>query len=593
MSAFTNKLNYKINHGLIDKRYAIIKIESSAKMKPSLLFLDDVLEDNMVLSVCYTEFNEVFVLMENEQSALYRLVAVLSEYEDLSLKRVPSEAIRDYVLIQLFINSLARSRISSFSYNNLSGHLYIIADPETNNKNQIKTVEVKIDKECCLQTLVRTFTSRKLEKYIEFKKGKSFSSYPQFALEGKRHLKRIVKPERESYILRQTRNKKSEIKFLDFQSLEKFNRSKCGIIQNVIEQFSARYKELIDLGFAEIMKPITIEHKSAMTKYEKRKLSEIFKETPVRIVDYVGNELSSDLSNMLVNLFLEESAEVKQSKYLKKNCYNVCVVHEKEKYQEGEDPHRKIEESGPNQCITIETYASYASKNEVYDSLKNVRNTIIHELLIKDDIRKRTISTYNWTENGYRGNWKFIEKITENNVSKFCCMDVEPDGTFEISVNDYNLFNMAEYAKYEDAFQMNKDTIAIVEDPDGNINSIVDTNQFTVPNLNGIKQELIARNNKLKNKEKREELLTSMIDINSYGDGDGINYYVGTAQDMLQYTSNNAVLIRKVDPAPGSSLVFGELLPLMNVMFVKNGQLTVIPFPFKYIREYMLLENEI
>jgi len=68
----------------------------------------------------------------------------------LSLKKVPCEMIKDHVLIQLFINSLARSRISSFSYNNLSGHLYIISDPETTNKDQIITVEIKIDKECCL-----------------------------------------------------------------------------------------------------------------------------------------------------------------------------------------------------------------------------------------------------------------------------------------------------------------------------------------------------------------------------------------------------------------------------------------------------------
>ena len=29
--------------------------------------------------------------------------------------------------------------------------------------------------------------------------------------------------------------------------------------------------------------------------------------------------------------------------------------------------------------------------------------------------------------------------------------------------------------------------------------------------------------------------------------------------------------------------MFDKLLPLMNVTFVRNGQLTVVPFPFKYI----------
>lgn len=587
MSAFTNRLDYKINHDLINERYIIIKVESSKKMKPSLLFLDSVLDNNRILSVCYTEFNEVFVLMENDQDTLYQFTNALANYDDLSFKKAHSETVKDSILIQLFINSLARSRISSFSYNNLSGHLYIAVNPDDKNKKQIKTVEIKIDKECCLQADVRTFTSRELERFIEFKKDKSFSSYPQYALVDNRHLKRIAKPEKNSYIMRQTRNRKSEVKFLDFQSLEKFNRSKCGIIQNVMEQFANRYGDLITIQFNEIKEPIVVEHKSAMTKIEKNRLSALFKETPVRIVDYVKNELSADLSKTLEELFLEDGTDVKESKYLKKNCYNVCIVYEREKYREGEDPHSKIEVSGPNQCITIETYAELASKKIKNEALRSIKNTIVHELLIKDDIRKGKLLTYDWSENNCVGCWRFIEKYKDNDETKFCCMDIQPDGSFEIAIYDYNLFNMSEYAKYENAFQMNKGTLGIVEDPQGNINCIADTNRFTIPNLAGMKQELVSGNNKLRNKEKREDLLTSIIDVNYYSDDSGTNYYVGIAQDMLQYTANNAAIIRKVEPISGSSLIFNDLLSLMNVMFVKNGQLTVVPFPYKYIREYI------
>lgn len=591
MSAFTNQLDYKINHDLINERYIVTKVESSKKMKPSLMFLDSVLDNNGILSVCYTEFNEAFVLMENDQKTLYQFTNALADYDDLSFKKAHSETVKDSILIQLFINSLARSKISSFSYNNLSGHLYIAVNPDDKNKKQIKTIEIKIDKECCLQVDVRTFTSRELERFIEFKKDRNFSSYPQYALVDNRHLKRIARPEKNSYIMRQTRNRKSEVKFLDFQNLEKFNKSKCGIIQNVMEQFTNRYGDLITMQFTEIKEPIVVEHKSAMTRIEKTRLSAIFKETPVRIVDYVKTDLSADLSKTLVELFLEDGADVKESKYLKKNCYNVCVVHEKEKYQEGEDPHSKIEISGPNQCITVETYVELISKKTKHDALKNIKNTVVHELLIKDDIRKGKISTYDWSENNYSGCWRFIEKYKDNEGTKFCCMDIQPEGSFKITTYDYNLFSMSEYAKYENAFQTSKGTLGIVEDSQGNINCIVDTNRFTIPNLVGIKQELVSGNNKLKNKEKREDLLTSIIDVNYFSDDSGTSYYAGIAQDMLQYTANNATLIRKAEPVSGSAPIFNDLLPLMNVMFVKNGQLTVIPFPFKYIREYMNLES--
>ena len=142
--------------------------------------------------------------------------------------------------------------------------------------------------------------------------------------------------------------------------------------------------------------------------------------------------------------------------------------------------------------------------------------------------------------------------------------------------------------KYANAFEEDKNTVGLIEDSNGNINCIIDTNQFTIPDLNGIKTELTVGNNKLRNKEMRESLLAPVIDINYFLNDEGANYYVGTAQDMLKYTSRNSVPIRLVKPTLDSSLFFDKLLPLMNVMFVKNGQLTVIPFPFKYIREHLL-----
>ena len=281
MAAYSNKLKYDIDYNLVDQKYQIVRISSSEKMKPSLLFLDSVLEEDSVLSVCYTDLNEVYVLLENNSKALYSIRSAVSEANgSLSFSRLSSRELQVCHLIQLFMNSLSRSLLSSLSYNNLSGHLYIITDPEKTKGKQIKTLEIKIDNNCCLQAYVRTFTSKALEKQIEFKKGKTFESYPQYVLSNGRHLKRVAKSEKNSYILRQIRNRKEEMKFLNFGSLEKFERSKCGIIQNTMELFSDRYGRMIKLQFSEIVNPITVEHKSSMTKQEKAKLKCLFRETP-------------------------------------------------------------------------------------------------------------------------------------------------------------------------------------------------------------------------------------------------------------------------------------------------------------------------
>ena len=98
----------------------------------------------------------------------------------------------------------------------------------------------------------------------------------------------------------------------------------------------------------------------------------------------------------------------------------------------------------------------------------------------------------------------------------------------------------------------------------------------------------------LKDSDFEEEyLLDNLLDIKYYEkeDYDGrhsFNYNVGTRKDSLNASIHNACAIRKV-VAQTNKIEFDELLPLMDVEFVRNDQLTVIPFPFKYLREYQKL----
>ena len=83
--------------------------------------------------------------------------------------------------------------------------------------------------------------------------------------------------------------------------------------------------------------------------------------------------------------------------------------------------------------------------------------------------------------------------------------------------------------------------------------------------------------------------LSSLINIkyeysdNDYLDGHTFVYYVGAKSKQRSYPS--ACCMRKVI-SMGDTLEYEELLPLMAVEFVRNGQYTVLPFPFKYLREY-------
>ena len=64
-------------------------------------------------------------------------------------------------------------------------------------------------------------------------------------------------------------------------------------------------------------------------------------------------------------------------------------------------------------------------------------------------------------------------------------------------------------------------------------------------------------------------------------------YFVGTKDRNVNLKFARSSVIRKVRAPEGHRLFFDQLLPLMNVDFVKNEDLTVLPFPFKYLREYI------
>lgn len=84
--------------------------------------------------------------------------------------------------------------------------------------------------------------------------------------------------------------------------------------------------------------------------------------------------------------------------------------------------------------------------------------------------------------------------------------------------------------------------------------------------------------------------LDNMLDIKYYEEDDyegtpSLFYFVGTKKASLKTSIHNACAVRKVVSQTGL-IEYKELFPLLAVEFVRNKQYTVIPFPFKYLREW-------
>ncbi|TAE60232.1 MAG: hypothetical protein EAZ76_10770 [Nostocales cyanobacterium] len=91
----------------------------------------------------------------------------------------------------------------------------------------------------------------------------------------------------------------------------------------------------------------------------------------------------------------------------------------------------------------------------------------------------------------------------------------------------------------------------------------------------------------------KDDLFDPYFNIKYFEETENQAYYcVGSRRDQLQFSFKDARHLRQIVAVNGSKLIFKELLPTMDVDFVRTGQSTVIPFPFKYIREYLNLGED-
>ena len=89
----------------------------------------------------------------------------------------------------------------------------------------------------------------------------------------------------------------------------------------------------------------------------------------------------------------------------------------------------------------------------------------------------------------------------------------------------------------------------------------------------------------IKGKDVLEELMGGALGIRQFTQGNAQYYYGGRRPKSLQHSLPHACRIRKVT-STGEVPHFERYLPLLEVEFVRTGAWTVLPFPFKYLREW-------
>lgn len=591
----TNKLDYSLNRNIIFDKYDFFRIVTSEKhFKVGAKMLDAPMLGNNTCAIRFESGNNLLVMMckdSGNRKQLKEAVSSVDGFESITIESAEKENVADYELLQLLLNGFSSYETPELRFSNLTGHLYCF-HPKWIKRGgkgsvvwQVPCVEIRITDQMRMALNVRTFTSGKLQKSITFKK-KKYTEYPKYIFSAKNTLRRKLNDDDgEEFILRQLDNEKTDIGFLDTQSLDRFAVTKMGILSTVIEQFNSRYEGLAHIDFSMINPEVCIDFDVNALKANTAAVKSALKDKSIVLVDKINDDQSV--------VFLESVQKVLKEKWslvslirknIVKDALNICLIHDADYYEGMDDPHAKHYDASV-QHITREKYDC--------DS-KFTTEAIIHELLIKDDILKKKISLFDWTSLKITGDMSFGMKFEdEEKQSRYFFMTIHKDGAFDFQEQQNDLFNQSIYAScmqvFDDAEMKKENAKGIVMDSAGNINVIKDTEWITIPEIFQIKKELESGNNMLRSKEKRDELLSASLDIKYFEENGAPYYFVGLIGRGMKYAVHNAANIRSIQPHGNAPLFFKQLLPLMNVNFVKNEQLTIVPFPFKYLREWVAL----
>lgn len=590
-----NRIVASLQYEVLSAKYEIFNIKTSDKHfcrgNNAAKLVDDFANESFVLSVVYERGNSFYILLNKANGNKINInnaLKQLSGAESISLEEIAAPSVPRNIMIQLLMNSLGTYEGKVLGFHNVTGHFYIHHHSWTKSKDkQIIALELKVTKDLLLDWSVRTFTSVTLKNLIKFGK-KKFQDYPEYAFGKDNILKRVEKGSHpDAYILRQIGDKKSTIKFLEIDNIEKFQKTKMGVLCDSIDKFNSKFNGMAHLKFDSFNDYNSIDVSQKMVKSMEKRFDDIASTHKVVLIDKVNDMSETCMEKLKEQLTKRFKCKVSVLKKPKENATNLILIHEDEWYKDKKDPHDIVYDGCAVQHITIESIMHLVNKENMGDSdWKPLLDCIMQEVLIKEDLVRKQITLADWSSYGYTEKIDFgILYKNDDDTKHFYFMTISPTGTFIIKEQENNLFEQDEYQECINIFEID-DVVGVVRKGE-DINVIHNTKLRTIPEIDLIKEILASGNNRLRGQERREELFPAVTDIKCFAKNNySLNYFSGIIGEGMRRVIPTAANIRLVEAYLNSKLFFDEMLRLMTVTFVRNGQLTVMPFPFKYLMEY-------
>lgn len=580
MKAIINSLNVKFNYASIDSQYDFFIITTTDKyISGGAYILDKPITKLKAESVSFDKGRSLYVLFKKNAITLYDFIEQLED-EKLSVKKINSTDIKDYVLFRLFLFSLNNFESEELKFNNITGKLFIFSNKwMRKDKTSFMTLSMNVDSEMNFICEAASFAL-----LTKFNNNKKVKDYPMYELSNKNNsLKRVLQSgsKENIYIKHALYGRKAEISFLNISS-EGLHNNKTYFIYYILDMVKSKFYDLLEICFATIDTVQSIATTKGETFIEKS-ISE-FKKKPLNFVNMTkGTEYADDFTDLIEMLSSKLGMDGTVSDKVKSGANNIVLLHNKEYYEQNayEDPYAKLPNNKVIQCVTVED-----SLDKIIDDKKAIINTIIKEVVIKNDILfNHSFSLDDWQGYGFDKDWIFGKEKD----GKYYFMIVHPNGEFEFSakLNDFKSFAIQKINRLSKIFSENKgNEKTIVVDTDDNINIFSRTGMFTLPNKDIFSLDSVSRS-----KASREANLAGVVDINLFNMESNTYYNVGIRGSGMNTNIPHAALLYKVDKISSSKNLLPSLMETMSVEFVKYKSFTVLPYPIKYLNEWILLHE--
>ena len=575
--AISNQLKVAFNYQLIDNAFDFYLVSTTEKYIPfGAKCLD--FENGRIESLSFENGKSLYIMLKKDRFSKIELVSVLDN-EKLMAKKVESNDVPRHILFRLFLYSLNNFNSNKLSFNNLTGKFYIFK-PEWMKKNRSSFTAIGLNVDSDMNVIVEAAT---FAKYSLFKKSKKINDYPKYVFSNKNcSLKRVFEVDSDDvYIKKGIYNKKAEVPFFTM-SKENLKDNKVYYFYHALDLLKRKYGEMISVSLKEIevSKTIGIERDKLFMDHALREIEKM-EFNIANIVD--GAEYEEEFDSLFCKLSETiGSSKIATSKTIDIDKVNVLLIHNREYYEQMEypDPYKSFERSAVIQCITVEDSAEkIVSDNEA------ITNTIIKEIVIKNDIlNKKFISLDNWSSYNFDCDWIFGK---EKNGKHYFII-IHPDGSFDLysKFDDFSLFEEDILNECSDYLTDNKGKEkTIIATTKGDINVITRTNRYPVPAKEIFEQEVLSRS-----QEARERFLSGVVDINLYEEDLSLYYSVGIKGSGMNTKIIRAPHLYKVEVISGNNIMT-DILSTLSATFVKYKSFTVLPYPVKYLNEYILMEE--